>query len=159
MRRGRVFHHSGRRLPQRGQCGAAKPTIKPPGVNLPFHARREDVTWPLRADRRHSVHRSVKPASTETIRDTAAAFRCGQPSPLGARWNELAHIGVRHAEAFFEGLGEIGAIVARVIELVLIFDVQPAGVSCIGQGGEKPFQSITPEPGIRKRHHLALSTG
>jgi hypothetical protein len=44
---------------------------------------------------------------------------------------------VRHAEALFEGLGEIGAIGARVVELVLIFDVQPAGVSCIGQRGEK----------------------
>jgi len=65
-------------------------------------------------------------------REWIGRFRCDQSSLLGARRHELAHIGVRHAEAFFEGLGEIGAVVAWVVELILIFNVQPAGVSCIG---------------------------
>ncbi len=65
-------------------------------------------------------------------RYTTAAFHCDQSSLLGARRHELAHIGVRHAEALFEGLGEIGAVVAWVVELILIFNVQPAGVSYIG---------------------------
>ena len=75
------------------------------------------------------VSRTLAPGAT---RYTAAAFRCDQSSLLSARRHELAHIGVRHAEAFFEGLGEIGAVVAWVVELILIFNVQPAGVSCIG---------------------------
>ena len=42
------------------------------------------------------------------LRIAPAAFRCDWSSLLSARRHELAHIGVRHAEAFFEGLGEIG---------------------------------------------------
>src|SRR5690348_12665966 len=79
-----------------------------------------------------------------------------RPSLPGARRNELAHIGVRYAETFFEGLGEVGSIVVRVIELVLVFDVESAAVSGIGQRGEKAFpidhararQPEAPPPGI-----------
>ena len=74
-----------------------------------------------------------KPDSLRVIRSAAGKiFRCDQSSIWGAWRHELAHIGVRHAEAFFEGLGEIGAVVAWVVELILIFNVQPAGVSYIG---------------------------
>ena len=76
-----------------------------------------------------SMSRTLAPGATPY---TAAAFRCDQSSLLSARRHELAHIGVRHAETFFEGLGEIGAVVAWVVELILIFNVQPAGVSYIG---------------------------
>ena len=44
----------------------------------------------------------------------------------------MAHIGVRDPEAFFEGIGEIGTVVVGVVEFILIFNVQPATVSCIG---------------------------
>ena len=57
--------------------------------------------------------------------------RCNQSSLPGARWHELADVGMRHAEPLFEGLREIRAIVAWVVELILIFNVQPAGVSRI----------------------------
>ena len=60
-----------------------------------------------------------------------------------------------HAKAFFEGLGEIGARVARVIELIFIFNAQPATVSCIGLGGDKPL----PIDHTRARQPEALPLG